>query len=81
MDTEPMELDADLLSHGDIIRVPGERRRYRITRIRRYTLIPTRTQDIPADDRARLDLDLAPVSRGGSTDRRTFRPTDRLLAY
>jgi hypothetical protein len=81
--TTAIELDADLLSLGDVVRFPGERRRYRIGRIRRYALIPTRAQeaDLPTDDRARIDLDLYPVSRGGSSDRRTVRPTDRVLTY
>lgn len=76
-----LDIDADLVSRGDVIRIPGERRRYRVASVRRYVLIPTRGQDIAADDRARLDLELYPVSRGGSSARRTFRPTDRVLCY
>lgn len=78
---DPIDIDADLVSRGDIIRIPGERRRYRVRSIRPMVLIPRRGQDIPVDDRARIELALVPVSRGGSAHRITVRPTDRVLAY
>ena len=74
-----MDIDVDLVSQGDVVRIPGERRRYRVHSVRRFALIPTRRQAIPADDRARIELDLRPMSRGGSPRRQTFRPTDRIL--
>lgn len=79
--TEPLDIDADLLSLGDTVRFPGERRRYRVGAIRRTVLIPRRGQHIADDDRARVTLDLYPISRGGSSSRRTIRPTDRVLTY
>lgn len=77
--SEALELDADLVSRDDVIRLAGERRRYRVTGIRTTVLIPTRGQDIPADDRRRITLDLRPVSRGASARTVTLRPTDRLV--
>lgn len=77
----PLELDVDLVELGDVIRVPGERRRYRVAGVRTIALIPTRAQEaeLDVDDRRRLELELRPVSRGGSSHRRTFRPSDRVL--